>query len=339
MVHILNFCGSLCLPKDLSEEGFSARGIRTIREFEEGFILPMGGIATPLHILYGSKPIDIDLTLSMPTAVRVPHRAMLTGADVQALLSQQGHLVVAPDCALDSHPYAQAAFDGRMKNLHAVVDRTLRQPGVRGVMVWANNGIGPNVWGHGAADGVLRASENGVAYATRISGKVVEGHQRELSDCLPLSVYQNVAHDHIHIAPILEDRTPEMDLALRAKLDAVHRGYSTVTLDEHLAHTRSEMELDPSILFCVVTRKTVDGDWQFARYAKSYFRPEFVVEQEAIARGTHDGKPTKMAGLARNAVLKYSASRGLDLSGRTPESKDLAKQLLTETAQFYDRIL
>ena len=111
-MHTLNFCQDLCLPiKGVN----GSRGLNIIKEFPEGVVIPMAGIATPYHALYVSRPVKVHVGGNESIILRTGD--LDTEQKVRDVLSDPNYLVVAPDSALDSDEMADAVFRTRDQSL------------------------------------------------------------------------------------------------------------------------------------------------------------------------------------------------------------------------------
>jgi hypothetical protein len=299
-MHKLNFCTALCLRDKI--EGYKARGINAVHEFDEGFVLPMAGIATPLHILYASRPI----TLFEGKILRFED--LDTKEKVDAAVDSHA---IAPDFAVDLSPFYNPLVEHREKNLKHIVLRLFLE-GHKKVVIWSNNGIGKTVDEESDGDGVLRDERN-IAYTVRLNGEVSPYYQKGLEGS-----YQNTAHDHIHIAP---DTTGFYEKLLKV-LEEIH---SKPIRDDSFGGIRGmawsqEFACIPCISLCVV-------DWK-TRLSQPLMHTFYPGWESNFPEGTN------RAGFVRQLVTKASREAGIDF--KDPETK---KKYLDETAEVYRRIL
>ncbi len=319
-MHKLNFCGTLCLPKAI--EGFPARGMDIITSFKEAHLVPMAGAATPLHVLYASKPIKICDGRSEflePSDIDEEDKMYLK-YEIEI-----NDLWIAADHAVDPDTRADFVFRTRNNSLAFIVEQLFREDHKK-VVIWANNGIGKTVDKNSNEDGVLRdyglfrEFKEGIAYAVRLDGKVYEQYQKGLKD-----TYQNSAHQHIHIAPT----KPRAGFGppLLAKLDEYHDGVTIASLMEYREMIADDPERYlPCIAVCVLDKESDLGkNLQFTFYANSDLT-------NAALKKIEEGE--KMAGLARKTILDHSKSKGLDFN-----DKKVKKKYIAETKEFYEKIL
>lgn len=222
-MHKLNFCTSLCLPEEI--EGYEVRGINALHEFDEAFVIAMAGIATPLHILYSSRPITKRGKILQFDELNTPSKV------------DRVKNALAPDCAVDPDPRCDALFDNRDKNLQYIVER-LFEDGHERVVIWSNNGIGDDADG---SAGILR-DNRGVAYGILKDGKESPHHEKGLPNS-----YQNTAHDHIHIAPDATGLAEKVEAELCARAGRVEQG----TFEQYRQVSKDRV---PCISVCVIDR-------------------------------------------------------------------------------------
>lgn len=284
-MHKINFCTSLCLPKGL--EGYEARGINAVYEFDNAFVIPMGGIATPLHVLYSSRPSLEGKILQFGDL------------DSKDKLDAIADRAIAGDCALDPDERYDHILGGRDDNLKYVAKRLLEQ-GHEKVVIWSNNGIGDDATE--SLDGILR-DDDGLAYAVKVKGEVDYKHAKGLPNS-----YQNSAHDHIHIAP---DTTGFADVLI-AELEKIHKDpVRNESFEEYRNLARQKPDYLPCISVCVVDK---DTDWS---------KPLVHTFYQGANSSFPEGANT--AGFVRKTVLGVSKSKGLDFSDKDVSKKYLAE--------------
>ena len=297
-MHKLNFCKDLCLPI----EGFEgSRGLKVLKEFPEGVIIPMAGIATPEHALYVSKPILHSPRFRRERILGI--NELDQESKVRTLLELTNDSMVSPDSSLDPSPLADASFRERDgTSLNFVIDALFRR-GREKVVVWSNNGIGFDTREESGPDGVIR-NIGGIAYATKSKGEVKPSYQKGLDGS-----YQNSAHQHIHIAPTTHTRG--FDEAMISILDSLHEGVSVETLETQRAKIREDPRYLPCISVAVADRSTPLGSPLVFRHYSS--RPE--------------GRSSlNFAGLARTIVQNHSRLvRGLDFDNKETKKQEIAK--------------
>lgn len=310
-MHKLNFCKSLCLPKPL--EGHDCYGLDIIHEFPEAVLIPMAGIATPLHILYASRPV-----IYKNGEARVLQTQDLDSKEkLDALCADSEATILAPDHALDLDPRADAVFTNRENSLKYVIEK-LFSAGHKRVAIWANNGIGRDA--RGEEDGVMRDNE-AVATGTRLNGKVQPSYQKGIPES-----YQNTAHQHIHIAPVPEEYGSFDDLLLRT-LENLHYWHDEpASLEEHrkTARENTTREHIPGIAMLVADRKidTLDEPLCFFNYpaAGCLLLPQYN---------------QSMSGLIRTLVLNHTRMHAkINL-----EDAKTKKQHIRRTKEFYQEVL
>jgi len=307
-MHELNFCKSLCLPK--SFEGYDCFGLDIIHEFPEAVLIPMAGIAIPAHVLYVSRPV----------MYRGEKATILQTADLDskekldALCKDPKARILAPDHALDLDQRADVVFANRENSLKFIVERFFSE-GYPRVVLWANNGIGRDT--HGAEDGVMRI-DDGVAVGTRLNDKIQPFYQKGVPES-----YQNTAHQHIHIAPVMEEGF-EFDSKLYSVLEGMHDWQDFHPLEEYREIVRANTVKDhlPGISICVVHAEIDDLDKpiKFTHYpaeANMLF-PQYV-----------------MSGLIRIALVNFT-KKYLQIDMNDPTTK---KDHIKRTKEFYQKLL
>jgi len=272
-MHRLNFCTSLCLPKDI--EGYKVRGINAIHEFGESFIIPMARSHTKLHILYSSRPITLEGKV-----------LKFEDLDTKEKADSVSETAIAPDFAVDPDERCNDLVQNREDNLAYIAESLLKKDFER-VVFWSNNGIGPTVAKDSNEDGILR-DENNIAYACRLDSKVAEEHNRNLK-----STYQKIAHDHIHIAP---DTTGFGEILVN-ELEKAHDSHLEGDFEFFRDETRDNNTNIPCISICSVDSKT---DLSKPLQHKFY-----------LGKDSHF--KVNPAGFSKNIVLKVSKEKlGID---------------------------
>jgi len=233
---------------------------------------------------------------------------------LDALCKDPESVILAPDHALDLDMRADVVFANRDNSLKFIVERFFSE-GYQRVVLWANNGIGRDT--QGAEDGVMRA-DDGMAVGTRLNKTVQPFYQRGVPES-----YQNTAHQHIHIAPVMQDG-PEFDAMLLGVLEGIHDWQEYHSLEEHRKLTRENTVRDhlPGISICVAQadRNDTENQLAFTHYpAESCFLfPQYV-----------------MSGLIRT-VLSNFTKKYLEIDMNDPETK---KEHIERTKEFYQKLL
>ena len=307
-MHELNFCKSLCLPKSLDR--YDCFGMDIIQEFPEAVLVPMAGIATPAQILYVSRPV-----MYKNEEVKILQTKDLDSEEkIDALYEDPEANILSPDHALDLDQRADIVFANRENSLKFIIDR-LFHAGYARVAIWANNGIGKDA--RGEEEGVIR-TDDGIAFETRLNGKLQQFYQRGMPES-----YQNTAHQHIHIAPVMEEGF-DFDVRLYSVLESIHDWQEYESLEDYRAVIRKNnaKEYLPGISLCVMNAEldSLDKSLKFTHYPADtcFLFPQYI-----------------MSGLIRSVLLNFT-KRYLKIDLAAPETK---KEHLNRTKDFYQAIL
>ena len=296
-MHKLNFCGTLCLPKEL--EGYKARGMNIIYSFNEAHIIPMAGAATPLHILYASKPGYF--TKESFNFFLNPNE--LTKKQIENKTSTLNESILAPDHAMDTDEKANSFFSNRENSLKQIIDNLLSKH--NNVSIWINNGIG--VDSINGNEGILRDEMN-IAYGMILKNEKFDQYQKGLQKS-----YQNSAHQHIHIAP---DTGFGEELII--KLSKQH----TKTTKSSLLNYRNEIQKNnekiPCISICLINKETNLSMPLIFNHFSGIYNKDYS---------------QKMSGLIRQFITNYSKNLGMDFS-----NKEYKKQQIAATQEFYSSL-
>ncbi|MBD3304669.1 hypothetical protein GF343_06030 [Candidatus Woesearchaeota archaeon] len=311
-MHKLNFCKSLCLPKP--SEGHDCHGMDIIHEFPEAVLIPMAGIATPLHILYASRPV-----MYKNGEARILQTTDLDPKEkLDALCSDPEAEILAPDHALDLDPRADTVFANRENSLKYVIQK-LFSAGYKRVAIWANNGIGRNATEESSEDGVIRDS-SGAAVKTRLNRTVQPFYQKGIPES-----YQNTAHQHIHIAPVPEEYGSFDDLLLRT-LENLHYWHDEPSsLEKHRNTARENTTRDhlPGITMIAADSKidNLDEPLGFFNYPASacFLWPQYN---------------QSMSGLTRTLVLNHTQMHARIELG----AAETKKEHIQRTKEFYQEM-
>lgn len=286
-MHKLNFCGTLCLPKAI--DGYDCRGIKSIKEFEEGVVMAMAGAAAPYHAIYASKPIVNGKIYALD---ELSDRVSIVEADKLGAISA--------DHALDPDTRADELFKTRDDSLKSIAEALFRD-GHKYVTLWANSGIGNEVAKNGEENGVIR-DRKGTAIACRVNGKEHASYKKGIA-----TSYQNSAHQHIHIAP-----SDGFHDAFEKILAASHHFTHRASLNDAREHFRDFASSIPTISLCVLAdTDALSKELKFTHYSgsDSYLFPQVT-----------------MSGLARAIVMNYhKAHRKMNFESK-PFKKDWIKR-------------
>ncbi len=275
-MHRLNFCTSLCLPKEI--EGYKVRGINAIYEFEEAFVVPMARPHTPFHILYASRPITLDGKI-----------LKFEDLDTKEKVDEVSESAIAPDSSVDPDKRYDPLAKNRDKNIAYIAEALLRE-GFKEVVIWSNNGIGNETQIESENEGIIRGEDN-IVFACKLDGKVYKEHNRNLK-----STYQKIAHDHTHIAP----DTIGFGRKIAKELDRMHYSKIVGKYDRFRKTVQIDATFLPCISICIIDKHTDLSN------LKHTFHP---------SRNSIFPKNIDPAGFAKNIVQKVSKERlGIDFT-------------------------